>query len=321
MKRWILLLVGGAALGCSGGSGAPAGELGSGASVESFGTAALGLPHVVPVQTANQTGPGAVNRSTQPVPVHAPFPSSTGMDYHGGPVLSSGVKIHYIWYGDWANSPAPTILSDWASGVGASQYYGINATYYDLNGHFVNDQVSLGEQIIDRYSLGRSLSQAQVGVVVSNAITSGKLPLDQEAVYYVLTSKDVAETGGFCTSYCGWHWAELVGGAHVRFAFVGDPARCPSSCEPQHASPNGDPAADAMASVMSRELNSAVSDPDGDGWYAYGGTDSGDKCAWSFGLESKLGDGARYNMSFGGRYWLIQENWVNEKGGRCALSR
>ena len=46
------------------------------------------------------------------------------------------------------------------------------------------------------------------------------------------------------------------------------------------------------------------------------GYENADKCAWTFGVDTTK---TNYNMTFGGRKWLIQRNWVNKSGGDCAL--
>jgi hypothetical protein len=70
----------------------------------------------------------------------------------------------------------------------------------------------------DNYSLGKNLTDAGVQAVVANAIGTNALPSDTNGVYFVLTSKDVNETSGFCTQYCGWHSYGTIAGARGRTA-------------------------------------------------------------------------------------------------------
>lgn len=60
-------------------------------------------------------------------------------------------------------------------------------------------------------------------------------------------------------------------------------------------SPNNDPPADAMLSVLAHELSEAASDPDLDGWYTYAGSENADLCAWKFLTTSQM-DGYYYNQ-------------------------
>jgi hypothetical protein len=140
----------------------------------------------------------------------------------------------------------------------------------------------------------------------------------------VLTSADVNETSGFCTQYCGWHSHGSIAGLDVKYAFVGNPDRCPSACSMQSIGPNGNAGADAMASIIAHELEEATTDPDLNAWYDSRGQENADKCAWTFGATSTAGNGAKYNMYLppsgsAARPYLIQQNWVNAAGGYCAV--
>ena len=145
--------------------------------------------------------------------------------------------------------------------------------------------------------------------------------MDTSGVYFVLTSADVTETSGFCTQYCGWHTRATISGSDIKYSFVGNPDQCPSACEAQTAvSPNGNPGADGMASIIAHELEEAATDPDLNAWYDRRGRENADKCAWTFGVEYTAGNGSKANMKLGPRDYLIQQNWVNAAGGYCAVS-
>jgi hypothetical protein len=86
------------------------------------------------------------------------------------------------------------------------------------------------------------------------------------------------------------------------------------------SSPNSNPGADGMASIIGHELSEAVTDPDLNAWYDTRGYENADKCAWTFGTTKRLGNGSIYNVTLGGSNYLIQRNWVNASGGYCAMS-
>ena len=155
---------------------------------------------------------------------------------------------------------------------------------------------------------------------MSSALSSGRLPKDTNGVYFVLTSADVNATSGFCTQYCGWHDDGTIAGSNIKYAFVGNPDRCPSSCAEQTTSPNGNAGADGMASIIAHESEEAISDPDLNAWYDRRGEENADKCAWTFGTTSKASNGSLYNITLGGAHYLIQQNWVNSGAGYCAMS-
>jgi len=248
--------------------------------------------------------------------------AGSGINYHGGPVILGTTHIYYIWYGTWSTT-AQSILNTLGSNIGGSPYFNINTTYWSgttTNKRFVSNSVLRSSSTTDNYSLGKSLSDASIQTIVANHINNGSLPSDTNAVYFVLTASDVNETSGFCTQYCGWHTHGTIGGRDIKYAFVGNAARCLNACAAQTTGPNGDAGADATASILSHELEEAVSDPDLNAWFDSTGEENADKCAWTFGTTHVASNGSHYNMTLGGKNYLIQRNWVNSGSGGCALS-
>jgi hypothetical protein len=247
--------------------------------------------------------------------------SQNGIRYHGGPVMLGTINVYYIWYGNWSGNSASTILTNLANYIGGSPYFNINTTYYNGSNAHVLNSVSYGGSATDAYSQGTALSDAAIQAIVSNAISHGGLTKDPNGIYFVLTSADVNETSGFCTQYCGWHTHGTISGSDIKYAFIGNPDRCPSACEQQTtSSPNGNTGADGMASIIAHELEEATTDPDLNAWYDSRGQENADKCAWTFGTTYRAANGSQANMNLGGLDYLIQRNWVNANGGYCALS-
>ena len=261
-------------------------------------------------------GKGLYIRDQKPShPQTGPSSGTNGISYHGGPIILNTTNVHYIWYGNWNGNTATTILTSFAQSIGGSPYFNINTTYTNGSGGRVLNSVLYNGAIGDNYSQGTSLSDSAVQAIVAQTN-----PTDTNGVYFVLTSADVNETSGFCTQYCGWHTHASINGKDIKYAFVGNPDRCPSACEAQTTSPNGNAGADGMASVIAHELEEAVTDPDLNAWYDKRGYENADKCAWTFGNESTASNGSKYNVTLGGREYLIQQNWVNASGGFCAMS-
>ncbi len=282
-------------------------------------------------------------------PLAAPLPpigaptGTNGIAYNGGPVMTGTVRLYYIFYGAWLGDTAPSILTDLGKSIGGSPYFAINATYFDGNGNHVSGEVQLSKSINDSFSMGKTLDHTGVKAVVTKAIKSGALPSDESGVYFVLTSADVAESsltpsvdGSFCgelgpaeRGYCGFHDSVVVDGRIIKLAFVGNGARCPSACIPavnRTISPNGNPGADGMASVLARELSKTVTDPEprtNPAWKNPPSSplENGDLCAQSYGDEfpSPTGTSGRANVHLGARDYLLQQNHINQLGGSCGL--
>jgi len=248
--------------------------------------------------------------------------STNGIYYHGGPVILNTVNMYYIWYGAWnfTNDNTNTILNTFGNYIGGTPYFNINTTYYDSNNSAVSGKVALPRFTADTGSQGSALTDAAVQNIVTRALTSGALPTDPNGVYFVLTSKEVTETSGFCTQYCAWHTHGAINGQDIKYGFVGNPLQCPSACSAQTTTPNGNLGADGMANLIAHELAESTTDPDLNAWFDRRGYENADKCAWKFGTTSTLSSGAKYNVTIGSLNWLLQQNWINANGGSCTLS-
>ncbi len=269
--------------------------------------------------------------AAQAAGARAPISAVNGIGYQGGPIMTGRPTIYFIFYGDWQTiltNTAWNIFQTWAANIGSSPYHGTNSTYYDSSGNHVLNTVSYGGFWYQKTkSHGSSLQQSDIVAIVKDTIDNNQLPLDSNALYYVLTAADVSE-GKFCGTgtdgYCGYHSSGNINGADIKYSFIGNPSRCPSSCMPSQnrtSSPNGNPSADAMVSVMTHELSETVTDPDLNAWLdSPGRAENGDKCAWNFGTTSAAANGSRFNVTLGGMRFLVQQNWINVNGGSCAMS-
>lgn len=245
----------------------------------------------------------------------------TNINYHDGAVIESTHNVYFIWYGNWSNQPATTILPRFIQDLNGSPYQSINNTYFDNSRH-ITSNLFMSNQINDNYSQGTSLSDSSVQAIVNRALSQGLLPIDSNGIYFVLTSADVNETSGFCTVYCGYHTRASLSGADIKFSFVGNLDRCGSGCEWQNPSPNGNVAADSMANVMSHELTETLTDPDpGSGWFR-GDTshEVGDLCNFNFGTTFRVSNGSQANITLNGRNYLIQQLYENSGSGGCVMS-
>ena len=262
------------------------------------------------------------------------------MIYHGGRVLTGPVDVYLIWYGCWVancgNSGSPVtvdVIETLAQNIGATPYFALNTLYTNGSGQGPSGALFYGRSVFDQsYSHGSELSEDDIKAIVKQQIESLAVPQDPNGIYIVLASADVSSVAtGFCTTVGA---PPLHGNAEaffsdMRYGFVGNPNRCPSLEGSQFVAangallptPNGDFAGDAMASTVARVVNNIESDPWGDAWYDRYGLESADKCFGTFGQTYTTANGARANVRWGQRDYLIQQNWVNDHRSRCALSQ
>ncbi|GLH74772.1 hypothetical protein GETHLI_32740 [Geothrix limicola] len=241
---------------------------------------------------------------------------------YGGQVMTTPT-VYVIWYGNWAQgngtdtASGQQIVTDFFNTIGGSPYFNIQQTY---PGSGITGNVNYGGATTVAYPYGASLSDANIQSIVSDAITGGHLPNDATGLYFVLTSSDVNEASGFCSQYCGWHTHGTIAGSNHRYGFIGNAARCITSCAAQSVGPNGNAGVDGMVSVLAHELEEATTDPDIATWKTRRGAENGDSCAWTFGTTYLTANGAYANMKLGTRDFLIQRNVTFRSTGQyCAL--
>lgn len=289
---------------------------------------------IVPINDHTQESGGPVQG-----PTGLAVLNSGGIEYHNATSIMVAPTVYLIWYGNWSGNTATTILPQFVSDLNHTKYFNTNTTYgwewtdgngsgQILNEGTTTNAITLGAQIFDSYSQGTTLSQTAMQNVVNRALSNG-LPTDGNGIYLVLTSSDVtATTSGnqsFCNNFCGYHTAANLHSTSIKFGFIGNPARCMSSCAAGNIGlgPNGNAGADGMTNVMAHEINETLTDPDtATGWYHVNTTgEVGDLCNFNFGTSfGTASNGAPYNVTFNGRHYLIQQNWLNLNGGGCSLA-
>jgi hypothetical protein len=220
------------------------------------------------------------------------------------------------------------VLPDFMIHLGSSPYFQINAGYPDAYGRPPSGDLVFGGQVVDRYSHGDALSEADLAAIVTNQFDTFGLPVDVGAIYVILTSADVSvedTNTHFCITCCQRHGHFVYAGEdYFKYVFVGNPARCPGSCASGAPTPNGSVQADWMALWLAHALNGTVADPFGTGWYDRYGLENADKCEGTYGATYSVtnpnGESAQANVKLGNRDYLLQQNWVNAKKGHCAMS-
>jgi hypothetical protein len=282
-------------------------------------------------------GDSGQTQAAVPGPIGEAVVTGNGINYHGGPVLKANpVKYYIIWYGNWASTGSNTaatvsLVEHFITSLSGTPIEHIATTYGDNSGNVSGNVAFGGHTFVNTTT---NLTDTSLRTTVSNALNSGALPRDANGVYFVLSSSNINETSGFCTQYCGFHTHASLGGADIKYAFVGNPDRCPSGCEIQRTGPNSPAAnvggADGLINVLSHEQFEAITDPDLNAWFDTSGNEDSDKCNFNFGTTSTCTStsicsaagksaAAKFNVSFGSNDWMIQQQWENAAGGKCVL--
>jgi Phosphate-induced protein 1 conserved region len=259
--------------------------------------------------------------------------SSTGILYHGGPVILS-VSVAAIYWGSsqiYAGGPTPgtkgtgsqdgSLVGYFLGHLGGSQYYNINSTYYDGSGSHVVNAVNYGSFWADVTNPGSTVSDAAIQAEVTRAFTTGNLTYDANTVYAVFSGPGVNLGGGFGTQYCAYHgdFTATINGASkvVKYAVMPYNLSAGSACSALSGSPNNDAAADTEVNTLAHEIEEANTDPQLNAWYDRRGYENADKCAWQFGTTFTTSNGAKANITVGTKSFLVQMNWINSGSGGC----
>jgi hypothetical protein len=261
------------------------------------------------------------------------------LTYHNGPVLTGNRNLYFIYYGCWTNTcgtdgdtATRDMLIDFSTSIGGTSYMQINATYPDANGQTSSGYFIFGgESFVTTYSHGAELTRTEVVSIISELINNFELPQDPNGIYVVFSSADVgANDMAFCSPGAPpFHATGIVNGNTLQYAYIGNPRRCPLVAAAPFVGPNGTLlntpngtfSGDAMAMNLAHALNGSVTNPTSAGWFDRYGLENADKCTASLGTTYTTANGARANVRMAGRDYLLEQNWVNDKKGRCALSR
>ncbi len=263
--------------------------------------------------------------------------TSTGISFHGGTVIaSSATKVVAIYWSSapiYAGAPASgfntangagdeSLIGSFLSSLGGSAYYNINKTYYDAAKTSVPGTVTYsGFWAVGNNPPNAAPTDADMVTLLQNGFSTGKLVYDPNTVYAIFTGAGVNLGGGFGSQYCAYHTHGTVNGNQtVLYAAMPRNQDYVSGCTSQFASPNTDVAANSEVNTLGHEIEETTTDAMGNAWYDNRGYENADKCAWTWGTTATAPTGGTYNMVLGGKYFLVQQNWINSGSGGCTLS-
>jgi hypothetical protein len=267
--------------------------------------------------------------------------TTSKMLYHNGPVLHGPQNEYVIWYGCWTDNcglagdtKTIDVVNGFMATIGNTPYMNINSTYPDGVGPASSGLVYAGSVFDSSYAHGVELTDVDIQGIVLDQILNFRVPQDPQGIYIVIASADIASNAtGFCSPGAPpYHSSAIINGGQTRYIFLGNPNRCPTVAGPQFSgtgvpTPHNSFAGDVLASNFAHALNTTLTNPNGTAWFDRYGLQNADKCVDAFGQPTfgptyLTANGARANIRLGvsGDY-LIQQNWVNDRKARCAMSQ
>ncbi|KAE9603868.1 putative phosphate-induced protein [Lupinus albus] len=209
------------------------------------------------------------------------------LHYHNGPLLYGKISVNLIWYGNFKPSQK-AIISDFITTLSSqtpqsnqpsvATWWKTTEKYYHLTSKKNHSplSLSLGKQIYQNYTLGKSLT-------TKNLIQLASKGDNRNAINVVLTSSDVT-VEGFCSSRCGTHGssASAVMRKSYKFGYIwvgNSETQCPGQCawpfhqpiygpqNPPLVAPNNDVGVDGMVINLATLLAGTVTNPFGNGYF------------------------------------------------------
>ncbi|HEX7979932.1 MAG TPA: hypothetical protein VF461_15090 [Gemmatimonadaceae bacterium] len=262
---------------------------------------------------------------------------STGITYHGGTVIAgpSVTKVVAIYWstgtiypsqptGTGAGGSDGSLIGSFLNHLGGSPYFNINTTYYNASGAHVLNAVQYTSYWATGNSVaGPSASPTDQDMInlIQAGINQGKIAYDPNTVYAIFTGNGVNLGGGFGSRYCAYHTHGTTSQGVAYFAAMPYNQQYPSACTAALASPNADVAGNSEVNTLAHEIEETTTDALGNAWFDNRGYENADKCAWIWGTTQTSPNGGKYNMQLSdGKYYLVQQNWVNAGSGGCATS-
>lgn len=305
--------------------------------------------HFMPLNGASGQAFGQARGGGKPGGGGSATATQAGINYHGGRVAAptAGSAFHVVsiyWSATQIYTGGPSssgtdlsgtscvdgsLVGTFLNNLNDSAYYNINKTYWDNIGgslRYVSGNVVYDGCWADGSNAPsgtQSVSDAAIRAEIVAGFSTGRLTYAADTIYSVFSAGGVNLGGQAFTQYCAYHghfsWTDSTNHVQDVIYAVMPYNAYSTSCMGQAVGPNGD-AADFEVNTLVHEIEEANTDPDLNAWYDRRGYENADKCAWTWGTTSTASNGAKYNVSLGGKNWLIQRNWKNAGSGSCAMS-
>ena len=211
---------------------------------------------------------------------------------------------------------------------GASNVYSVATQYFDGSGP-IQYQSTFGGSYVDHDPLPANgcddgqdsvcLTDPQLQSEIENVLTARGWHGSTGALFVLMTPNGVGScfdsSTNQCTTntYCAYH-NSFTDSSGEPVIYANEPYNATiNGCDPG-SSPNSDDA-DATINTISHEQNESITDPFGDAWYAAGGNENGDLCAWGFGTPIGGTGLGEYNQVINGDHYWLQEEYSNADHG------
>jgi len=260
------------------------------------------------------------------------------LSYHGGPVMTGENLYAIFWIPPTLQNGNATSLTTTYQNLTKRflndyPYHGIanNSTQYysttsgtkyfvakgGLAGSYVDTNPYPASGCSDSVTPGNCITDAQLQAEITRVMTLKGWTGGLNKMFLVFTSSGEGScSGSSCayTQYCAYHG--YFGATSAPTIYANQPYADPTYCYAPlngQKDPSGDIASDANVNVTSHEITEANTDPELNAWWDNStGSEIGDLCAWSFGVNGW--DGTLANQMWNGHFYDLQTEYDNHSG-------
>jgi hypothetical protein len=255
--------------------------------------------------------------------------------YHHQPIMTGPVNLYNIFLGpDFIRNreqrDTRTLIDFFAKNVGGSDYLQVLSAYYQTVSGITT---SASANPVFKQSITTAFNSSDFSIeiavqTIADLINGGRLPLDQNGIYFVIFSGklNMLSPVGWFVSICGMHDSfRTSSGEVIKFALIGDPATVPKTGRGDargdncagwvgSATANNNLGGDSIANFYAHELVEAVTGSSG-AWSFNSDPpfEMADICGWDFGSTT-----SNWKTWIGTKKFLLQKLWLPGYG--CTLS-
>jgi len=242
--------------------------------------------------------------------------NSNLLKYHGGPILTQPISLHYFWYGSWGkNDQEVEIATFVGNNIATSDWYRVTVCYTDKSGHTITDSIDVASSsFMNEKTFGKNIDQTQFSQIIQQGIADNNVGEDPNDIYVLWLHEDV-NAESLCSDTCGYHWNYNVSQGTIKYFVVGSGGNA-MTCD-GCISPNGPwhPRTNQIINSFAHQLIETVSDPvPWTGYYDPMNRENGDKCAGNFISSTPFNPdpSKSWNVVIGietPHWFLLQGNW------------
>ena len=208
--------------------------------------------------------------------------------YHNGPIQSAPKLYVVFWGSAWNGSGDPSgvasRLTSFYGAIGGSKWLNSVTQYTDSTGAHVGNagNIFAGSYVDTSSTPPKRPTQSQMAAEAAKA--AAHYGDYSASASYVVAMPHGISPSGFGTQYCAYHSSTSAGGGTIAWTNLPYMPDAGTSCG--SGSVNSGGTLDGVTIVGGHEQGETETDPQPNtGWLDSGGSENGDKCAWT-GLEN-----------------------------------